>query len=236
MITPPSAMVLAAGLGTRMRPLTDHTPKPLLSVAGRSLLDRTLDHLVAAGVTRAVVNVHYLADQIEAHLAGRRDLHLTISDERRQLLETGGGLVKALPLLPGNPVLVINSDSIWTGAAPLSPLLREWDGARMDVLLLLTARDSATGYTRAGDFLLDDAGRLIRRGNAETAPWVFTGAHLLNPALLAGESAVPFSLNRIWDRAIATGRAFGVVHQGGWADVGTVQGLVLAEALLRGAP
>lgn len=231
---PKTAMVLAAGLGTRLKPITDHTPKPLVSVAGRSLLDRCLDRLVEAGVTRAVVNIHWLGGQIRDHLASRRDIAITISDETDLLLETGGGLVKALPLLGDAPVFAVNADLIWRdeGKSSLQRLAEAFDPARMEALLLLQPRDRATGHGGPGDFSLSPDGRLIRRGMQATAPYVYTGLQILQPSLLRDAPAGPFSLNILYDRAIAAGRLYGLVHQGDWMDVGTHDGLAQAETLL----
>lgn len=232
---PTTAMVLAAGLGTRLKPITDHTPKPLVSVAGRSLLDRCLDRLVEAGVSRAVVNIHWLGSQIRDHLASRRDITIAISDETDLLLETGGGLVKALPLLGRDPFFAVNADLIWRDAAAPSSLQRladVFDTACMDALLLLQPRERATGHGGPGDFALDAQNRLIRRGMQATAPYVYTGVQILQPSLLRDAPAGPFSLNILYDRAIAAGRLYGLVHQGDWMDVGTHDGLAQAEALL----
>lgn len=231
---PTTAMVLAAGLGTRLKPITDHTPKPLVTVAGRSLLDRCLDRLVEAGVTQAVVNIHWLGGQIRDHLASRRDIAITISDETNLLLETGGGLVKALPLLGGDPIFAVNADLIWRDEAgsSLQRLAETFDPDRMDALLLLQPRERATGHGGPGDFSLDAQNRLIRRGRQETAPYVYTGVQILQPSLLRDAPAGPFSLNILYDRAIAAGRLYGLVHQGDWMDVGTHDGLAQAEKLL----
>lgn len=228
-----TAMVLAAGLGTRMRPLTDARPKALLAVAGRSLLDRAIDHALGWGATRVVVNIHHFPDQMRAALAARRaadpDLDLIVSDETDALLETGGGVVRAAPLLGDAPFLTLNADAIWTGPSPAAALaagLGPGEGARM----LLVARSAAKAYARPGDFDLLD-GRPARRA-AATADWVFTGAQVLDPAALAGAPAGAFSMNLIWDRLLAEGRLGAAIHSGGWVDVGTPAGLVAAEAAL----
>lgn len=225
-----TAMVLAAGLGTRMRPLTDNLPKPLIEAAGQTLIDRSLDRVEEIGVTRAVVNLHYLPDILRAHLAGRTAPMIDFSDETNELLETGGGIVRALPLLGDEPFVVINSDNIWIGEEALSPLAQAWRPEEMDVLLLLVPTQTAIGYTRSGDFRLDDRGQLIRRGEQPAAPFVFSGAQIIKPDVFAKAPQGSFSLNLIWDEIIASGRAFGVVHDGGWCDVGTPDGLRLAEA------
>lgn len=232
---PTTAMVLAAGLGTRLRPLTDRLPKPLVSVAGRTLLDRCLDRLAEAGVKRVVVNIHWLGALIRAHVAQRHDLAITISDETDALLETGGGIARALPLLGDAPFFAVNADLIWRddGEPALARLAAAFDDARMDGLLLLMPRERATGHDGPGDFYLDDTGRPVRRGTRTTAPFVFTGVQLLHPRLFAGApSSGPFSLNLLYDRAIAAGRLSGIVHGGDWLDVGSHAGLQLAETHL----
>ncbi len=225
-------MVLAAGLGKRMRPITDTMPKPLVAIGGKTMLDHALDRLAEAGVAEAVVNVHYLAGQIEAHLAGRARPRIAISDERAQLLETGGGVKKALPLLGSEPFFHINSDSLWseTGASNLAAMASAWDPARMDMLLLLAARESSVGFDGAGDFHQDGAGRLARRGQAPSAPFVYAGVAILKPELFADTPEGSFSLNLLFDRAIAAGRLFGHRLDGRWLHVGTPEAIPLAEA------
>lgn len=228
---PDAGMVMAAGRGTRMGALTERTPKPLLTVAGRPLIDHALDHLAAAGVRRAVVNLHHLGAMIRAHLAERATPEIVFSEEA-ELLETGGGVAKALPLLGPRPFYVMNADAVWTGPPPLPPLAAMWDGERMGALLHLARRQDAIGYTRGGDFRLGADGRLTRRGGAAAAPYVFTGAQIVAPEAFADAPAGAFSTNLVWDRLIAAGRLFGVVHGGAWVDVGTPEGLRLAgEAL-----
>ncbi len=229
-----AAMVLAAGFGTRMRPLTDHRPKALLAVAGRTLLDRAIDVCAAGGAGRVVVNVHYLADQVRAHLAGRTAPEIVISDESDAILETGGGLRRALPLLGAAPFLAVNADAVWTGPAPAPALAQAWDGARMDALLLLARREDALAYARAGDFWLGPDGRPARR-SGDSAPFVYTGAQIVAPRAFDDAPEGAFSMNLIWDRLLARGRLFAVVHRGGWVDVGTPEGLAVADAALRGA-
>ena len=228
------AMVLSAGLGLRMRPLSEHVPKPLIPVAGKAMLDHALDHLAAAGVTDCVVNIHYKGDMIASHLEGRRRprIHLVRLPE---LLETGGGVKWALPRLGRRPFFVVNADALWRdGLDPaLARLARAWDTARMDALLLLQAKASAVGYEGSGDYFLGPRGDLSRRGEAETAPFVFTGVQLLHPRLLAGAPDGPFSLVLLYDRAQAKGRLFGLVHEGDWFHVGTLEGLQRAEKFLR---
>ncbi len=234
MNVPTKAMVLAAGFGTRMRELTRDCPKPLLEVTGRSLIDRTLDRLVEAGIRDAVVNLHYLPDMVREHLEKRDDIRIAFSDESDEILETGGGISKALPILGDTPFYVVNSDNIWLGKNAFDPLWECWNPAKMDALLLLTPIEGAIGYTRAGDFALDDDWQLVRRDDQPSAPFVFTGVQILHPRLFEGAPEGAFSLNILWDKAIAEGRAYGVVHTEGWCDVGTPEGLDdAAKALLR---
>ena len=223
----PGLMIFAAGLGTRMRALTADRPKPLIAVAGKPLVDHALALADAAGLARPVVNLHYRGAMIRAHLAGR---DIGFSDEADMLLDTGGGLRAALPLLPPGPVLTLNSDAVWTGPNPLSALSGAFDPARMDALLALVPCDRATGHAGAGDFALAADGRLSRGG-----AFVYTGAQMIDPAGLADIPETVFSLNRLWDRAAARGRLFGLVHPGGWADVGRPEGIAAAEAMLTGA-
>ena len=230
-----TAMVLAAGLGTRMRPLTATRPKPLVEVAGKALLDHVLDRLTAAGVERVVVNIHYLADALEAHLARRGGpFELLVSDERAQLLETGGGVTHALPLIEDAHFLVANSDNLWLdGPIDAIRLLAErWDDASMDALLLVVPLARANCHTGAGDFHMDPHGALRRRAAGRIAPFVFTGVQLVSRRLFEGAPGGAFSFNLLWDRAIADGRCFGVVHQGLWFDVGTPAAVLETEALL----
>lgn len=233
---PETGMVLAAGFGTRLRPLTDRTPKPLIPVAGRSLLDRCLDRLVEAGVKRAVVNIHWLGGQIRDHLAQRRDIAITISDESDLLLETGGGIARTLPLLGDAPFFAVNADLIWRDEKEpaLLRLARAFDPARMDALLLVQPRENATGHSGPGDFAMAADGQLARRGDRPTAPYVFTGVQILQPHLFRDVPTGPFSLNLIYDRVIAAGRLHGLAHRGLWMDVGNHEGLAAAEALLGG--
>lgn len=230
-----SAMVMAAGLGKRMRPLTATRPKPLVRVADKALIDHSLDRIAAAGIRHVVVNVHYLADALEAHLAQRRDLSITVSDERAALLETGGGLVKALPHLAGDPILCANSDNIWTDgpADTIRQLAANWDGERMDALLLLIRHASANGHGGRGDFHMDARGRVTRRRPGRIAPFVFTGVQLVSRRFLRDAPTGAFSTNILWDRAIAEGRLFGLSHQGQWFDVGTPAAIAPTEAMLR---
>lgn len=225
---PRALMLFAAGFGTRMGALTADRPKPLIPVAGRALIDHALDQADGLALDRIVVNVHYRADQIRAHLAGRPDV--MISDETTAILETGGGLRAALPLLGADPVFVMNSDSVWTGQNPLEQLAAAWDPARMDVLLLLLPAADFTGHRGSGDFLMDADGRLQR--SAGQPGLTYIGAHITQTDRLADIPQQVFSLNLLWDQAIARGRAFGLIHQGGCADVGRPDSIPLAEALL----
>lgn len=231
-----TAMVMAAGLGTRMRPLTDHKPKPLVEVAGKPLIEYAFDKLRLAGVKKAVVNVHYLPEQVEAYVAEHADdLDITISDERIQLLETGGGLVQALPLIDGDPFFCINSDAIWTDSEMdgLTRLVHAWDGEAMDGLLLLVPRERAFSHRGNGDFSIDDEGRPVRRGTAPDAPFVYTGVQLLSRAFLNDAPQGPFSTNILWDRSIAKGRLFALEHQGDWFDIGSPEAIAPTEEALR---
>ena len=233
---PKTAMIMAAGLGKRMRPLTATKPKPLIEVAGKPLLDHVLDHLRTAGVSKVVVNVHYLADSVEAHLANvARGLEVVFSDERDQLLETGGGLIKAAPLIDADPFLAVNSDNFWVDgpADTLKLLASHWDGERMDALLLLVPLARAENHRGMGDFHMDRAGRLRRRDRSRVAPFVFTGIQMLSKRLLRDAPEGPFSTNILWNRAIEEGRCFGAVHQGLWFDVGTPKSIKMTETALQ---
>jgi MurNAc alpha-1-phosphate uridylyltransferase len=227
-------MVLAAGRGERMRPLTDTRPKPLVAVAGKPLLDHVLDRLAAAGVERAVVNVHYLADLIEDHLAGRKTPHIVISDERDALLDTGGGVVKALPALGPAPFFHINSDTIWIdGVQPnLERLAEAFDPATMDALLLLAPSTESIGYSGRGDFIMMPDRRLRRRAEREVAPFVYAGAAILRPELFDDAPKGPFSLTRLFDRAAEAGRLQGLRLEGVWMHVGTPDAIAKAEAAI----
>jgi MurNAc alpha-1-phosphate uridylyltransferase len=235
---PHTAMIMAAGLGKRMRPLTATRPKPLIEVGGKALLDHALDRLRAAGVRKVVVNVHYLADALEAHLATRgKGLEVVISDERDLLMETGGGLVKAAPLIDSDPFLALNSDNLWIDgpADTLKLLASQWDDAKMDALLLLVPQARALNHKGIGDFHVERSGRLRRRAKSHVAPFVFTGIQMVSKRLLRDAPAGPFSTNLLWDRAIEEGRCFGAVHHGLWFDVGTPQSIPLTEAALENA-
>ncbi len=227
-------MVLAAGLGTRMRPLTDTTPKPLVKVGGKALIDHVLDRLDDAGVETAIVNVHYFADQIERHVRARQTPKIMISDERAALLDTGGGVVKALKALGPVPFLHVNSDTIWIeGVVPnLKRLGERFEAERMDALLLLAATTSSIGYEGRGDFTMGPDGRLRRRAEREVVPFVYAGAAMLAPALFADAPSGAFSLNRLFDRATAAGRLFGLRLEGTWMHVGTPEAITAAEAAI----
>ncbi|MEM1428929.1 MAG: nucleotidyltransferase family protein [Pseudomonadota bacterium] len=225
---PDAVMLFAAGLGTRMGALTATRPKPLIEVAGQTLLDHALDVADEAGVGTRVVNTHYLAGQIADALAGRHGI--SVSREVPDLLDTGGGLRQALPLLAESPVFTLNSDAVWTGPNPLTTLAAAWDGGRMDALLLLVPRERARGRLGPGDFSTDGEGRLQRTG-----PLVYTGAQILRTEGVARHPPGPFSLNEIWDEIGAAGKLFGTVHPGGWCDVGHPGGIAEAEAMLAGA-
>ncbi|WP_166039979.1 nucleotidyltransferase family protein [Sphingosinicella sp. YJ22] len=236
---PEVAMVMAAGLGKRMRPLTATRPKPLVEVAGKPLIDHALDRLEAAGVKKVVVNVHYLADALEAHVGKRRGpMKIVISDEREQLLETGGGLVKAMPELDADPFLSVNSDNLWVDGPvdSMKLLAANWDDARMDALLLLVPLARAHCHGGRGDFHMGPTGALRRRRANGVAPFVFTGIQLVSKRLFEGELPEgPFSTNILWDRAIDSGRLYGTVHQGLWFDVGQPQSIRRAEDILAAA-
>ena len=233
--TPKTAMVLAAGMGTRMRPLTDKMPKPLVEVAGKPLIDHVLDRLSEASVERAVVNVHHLAGQIEQHLASRSKPKIVISDERGLLLGTGGGLVKALPALGDAPFFLINSDTIWIdGVQPnLARLAETFDAASMDALLLLAPTTGSIGYAGRGDFAFAADGRLTRRGERDVASFVYAGAAILAPKLFDRAPEGEFALTDLFTRAAGRGRLHGLRLEGLWMHVGTPDAITQAEAAIR---
>lgn len=236
--SPQRAMVLAAGLGTRMQPITDTMPKPLVRVQGKTLLDHGLDALVRSGVKEAVVNVHHHADQIEQHVATRTDLKIAISDERKELLDSGGGIAKALPRLGKNPFYLLNADSFWIeGFKPnLSRMADIWDNDKMDILLLLACMATAVGFGSRGDFLMDGEGRLERRGEGDVAPFAYAGAAIINPRVFNKAPNGPFSLNRQFDEALEHDRLFGLRLEGLWLHVGTPDSIREAEeAIARSA-
>jgi N-acetyl-alpha-D-muramate 1-phosphate uridylyltransferase len=230
-----TAMLLAAGLGTRMKPLTDTKPKPLIEVGGRTLVDRVLDKLAIQGVTRAVVNVHHFADQMTAHLAKRKDIEIIISDERDLLLETGGGVVKALPLLGDDPFFVINTDVTWAtaGDTTFKRMADAYNPETMDALLLLADMGATLGFRGAGDFYLAHDGQLVRRGDRPTAPYVFAGTHITRAELLRAYKAEPFSANVYWNTMGRAGRLYGTVMAPFWMHVGDPAGRDEAEARLK---
>jgi MurNAc alpha-1-phosphate uridylyltransferase len=233
-----TAMVLAAGLGKRMRPLTATRPKPLVDVAGKPLLDHVLDRLRAAGVRRAVVNVHYLAAAVEAHLRDQaQGLEILISDETGQLLETGGGVIKALPLIEDDTFLIVNSDNLWVDGPvdSIQLLAQRWDEETMDALLLVVPFSQAHCHGGVGDFQMDPLGRLARRAPGKPAPFVYTGVQIVSRRLFRDPPTGAFSMNLLWNRAIAEGRVFGLVHEGLWFDVGTPPAIARTEAILGAA-
>ncbi|MFT4074855.1 MAG: nucleotidyltransferase family protein [Asticcacaulis sp.] len=233
---PETAFILAAGLGTRMRPLTDDRPKALVEVGGRTLIDHMLDRLSAAGAKRFVVNVHYFADRLEAHLKARTDLDIVISDERDALLETGGGLKKARPLLGDDPIWVANIDSVWLEKDPdgtaLKALCAQWNPEEMDAALLVTAMETSHGFDGPGDFFLTD-GRLAFRNEAPSAPWNYMGVHITRPQIIDAEPEGAFSLSRLWRQLAPQGRLHGTVFTGKWMHVGDPAARDYAEAHLR---
>jgi MurNAc alpha-1-phosphate uridylyltransferase len=234
-VLPHSAMVMAAGLGKRMRPLTATRPKPLIEVAGKSLLDRALDGVAAAGIEHAVVNAHYFADQIEAAVKARLTPgHIDLSDERALLLETGGGITKALPLLQGDNFYTINADNMWIDGSvdTLRLLAQRWDAAQMDALLLLVPLARAHGYEGRGDFHMDGLGRLSPRAGMRMAPFVYSGVQIISRRLFDGEPVEPFTMWRAWNKALEQGRMFGISHPGLWFHVGTPASIGETEALL----
>src|SRR5580698_5601653 len=233
-VMPKTAFVLAAGLGTRMRPYNGHVPKPLVTVGGKSLIDYGLDRLAEAGIEVAVVNVHHLADALEQHLAKRQHPRIVISDERGELLGTGGGIARALPKIGNAPFFLINSDTFWLdGVKPnFARLAEAYDGSAMDVLLLLAPAAGSIGYEGRGDYAMLPDGRLRRRGEQEVVPYIYAGAAILSPALFADAPGGAFSLTRLFDQAGGKGRLFGLRLEGVWMHVGTPQAVAEAEAAL----
>ncbi|MGB3627038.1 MAG: nucleotidyltransferase family protein [Henriciella sp.] len=232
---PQTAMILAAGLGTRMRPLTNETAKPLLEVAGKRLIDRQLEPLLEAGVKRFVVNTHWCADQVEAHMNGITGAEVVFSDEREQVLETGGALAKAAPLLGDDPVFVVNTDAFWapSDAAPLRELAGAYFPTYMDEILLLADRERCLGFGGAGDFFRDEKGALTHRGDEPSAPWAYAGLRIVNPALYADQPVEPFSAFRIWSDLLPNKRMHGVPLDRFWLHVGDPGALKDAEMWLR---
>jgi MurNAc alpha-1-phosphate uridylyltransferase len=227
-------MVMAAGLGTRMRPLTNDRPKPLVVVAGKTLIDHTLDRLVAAGVTMAVVNAHYRSDMLKAHLALRRDIEIHVSEESDELLGTGGGILKALPHFASEPFFVLNSDSVWVegmGRA-LERMKERWDPAEMDALLLMASMVTALGFEGTGDFLMDADGRLARVPAQRVSPFAYPGVQIVHPRLFDHAPGATFSMNALWDVAIERGRLYGMRLDGVWMHVGTPEAVREADEFL----
>ena len=231
---PKSAMVLAAGLGTRMRPLTNHVPKPLVMVRGKALIDHVIDRLAEAGVERVVVNVHHHATLLREHLAKRKDVEICVSDESDRVLGSGGGIFKALPLFNGAPFFVHNADSIWVegyGQA-LSRMIARWNPEEMDALLLVASLVNAIGYEGPGDFLMDSDGRLARVPEQRLSPFAFPGVQIIHPRFFDGCSEGDFSINPLWDRAMERGRLYGMRLEGVWMHVGTPDALAQTEDYL----
>ncbi|MCC6940505.1 MAG: nucleotidyltransferase family protein [Novosphingobium sp.] len=229
------AIVLSAGLGKRMRPLTASRPKPLVQVAGKPLIDHCLDKLQDAGIARAVVNVHYLADAMEAYLSRRATPEIAISDEREHLLETGGGMVKALPLIGSDPFFALNSDNIWLDGPRnvFEHLSDAWDADRMDALLLLVPHARAFNYRGKGDFHMDPLGRISRRRTGRIAPFIYSGIQIVSHRLMRDAPDGAFSTSKLWDRAIEEGRLFGISHLGLWYEVGEPGMIAPTETALR---
>ena len=234
-LAPDTAMILAAGLGKRMRPLPASQPKPLVRVAGKALIDHALDRLADAGVTKAVVNVHYLADALEAHVLARHVPKVTVSDERALLLETGGGMMKAQGHLP-DPFFALNADNIWLDGpnSAFHDLSRRWNPEAMDALLLVVPHARAANFSGPGDFHMDPLGRLSRRRDGRIAPFIYTGIQLVSHRLLRDAPEGPFSTNILWDRALAEGRLYGISFTGSWFEVGTPQAIRPTEEALQG--
>lgn len=235
-LQPDTAIVLAAGLGKRMRPITDTLPKPLVAIAGKTLLDWGLDSLADAGVTRAVVNVHYLPDQIIEHVAVRKAPDVIISDERAGLLDSAGGIVKALPLLGQEPFYILNADTFWIDrdASNLRRLALAWDASAMDILLMLADLDQATGHSGSTDFLLASDARLSRAKGDPTG-LIYAGAAIIHPRIFSGAEVKPASLNLFFDQAISSGRLFGMQMRGHWITVGTPDAIPAAETAVADA-
>lgn len=227
------AMIMAAGFGKRMGTLTLNTPKPMIQLQGRPMIEHTLDHVRGAGVENAVINLHYLGDQIRDHLSGCDSPHIRFSEEQPEILDTGGGVVQALPMLGKAPFCVLNSDAVFIGPNPLDVLKRNWDDEKSDALLLKIPKQRTIAYTREGDFFLDEAtGIPARRGDAASAPFVYAGAQIIRPEAFLNAPEGPFSTNLIWNQLLAKRRLRSVVYPGQWIDVGTPEGLTQAEANL----
>jgi MurNAc alpha-1-phosphate uridylyltransferase len=229
---PKTAMLLSAGYGKRLRPITENLPKPLVKVGGRTMLDRALDRMVDAGVEHVIVNLHYKGEMIRKHLAGRKDVEISFSEEK-DLLETGGGVKQALPLIGDDPFIVANSDTVWLDGPymALGRLAAQWDAEKMDALLMLHSGASAWGYVGVGDFTMDEFGLIARREETLVAPFVFTGVQILSKKLFKDAPDGSFSLNVLYDRAIEAERLYGVAHDGEWHHVGTPEQLTEANEL-----
>lgn len=235
MVRVTTAMVMAAGLGTRMRPLTDDKPKPLVKVAGKAMIDHCFDKLAETGVEKVIVNVHYFPEMMESHLkTADYPFDFRVSDERLQLMETGGGLVQAQSLIDEYPFYCINSDNLWSDGSSscLNQLAEFWDEARMDALLLVVPHSKARNYKGSGDFILDDDGHITRKPTGGEGPYIYTGVQLISKRLLRDAPGGPFSTNILWDRAITEGRLFGLVHKGEWYEVGSPDAIAPTEAAL----
>ncbi|NVK35692.1 MAG: nucleotidyltransferase family protein [Rhodobacteraceae bacterium] len=233
---PKKAMIMAAGIGKRMRPLTATTPKPLIEVNGKALIDHGMDRLAAAGVETCVVNVHYLADLVEVHVKRTQDMEVLISDERKQLLETGGGIKKALPLLGDEPFFQLNSDTAYwiEGVKPnLEHMIEAWDESKMDILLLVSETVNAVAYNGRGDFDVGKDGSLTRRKERQVTAFAYAGAAIIHPRVFEGAPDGPFSMNMLFDKAIEEGRLFGVLMEGIWLHVGTPEAIRAAEYAVR---
>jgi MurNAc alpha-1-phosphate uridylyltransferase len=227
-------MIMAAGLGTRMRPLTNDRPKPLVEVAGKPLIDHAIDRLVAAGVTMVVVNLHYKSDMLKAHLAKRKDVEIILSEETDGLLGTGGGIVKALPHFAGEPFFVHNSDTIWVEGMghALDRMTARWNPDAMDALLLMASMVTAMGYEGRGDFNMGSDGRLTRVAEHRVSPFAYPGVQIVHPRIFEGIAGGAFSMNRRWDEAIERGRLYGIRLDGVWIHVGTPEAVAEADAFL----
>ncbi len=230
------AMILAAGLGRRLQPITINTPKPLVMVAGKPIIDYAIDHFVKAGLERLVVNVHYLAEQVIEYLDDRDDIEIIVSDETNQILDTGGGIKKALPFLGNKPFFACNSDIIWHDKyeEALEGLLSGWKDNNMDALLLLKPTDSAFGYNGKGDFFIEPNGMVTRKKAGESAPFVFAGLQLIKPYIFEEYPEEPFSLNKVFDKLLSSERLFGFVYSGNWLHIGDIDGLEIAENYFGG--
>ncbi len=231
-MNPNSVMIFAAGHGTRMGDLTRDLPKPLIPVAGKPLLDYAIELADAAGISRKLVNAHYLAHLIVQHLQNRPEIDISL--EEGEALETGGGLKLALQILGHDPLFTLNSDALWVGPNPLTTLRRDWQPGRMQALLSVVPLDRAIGHSGRGDFSMDRDGRLTRFRDGDGIPYVYTGAQILRTGQVRNVAEARFSFNLVWDKMIAMGQLFGSEHAGKWIDVGTPQGIDLAETMLKG--